>query len=99
MSTDLRALVLLLSGAGLALATTEPGEAPPTPRRLHCQVFPAPLSEPFDTRDHSTELGQWVLELESRGWQLHEVDVETGTKPTGFPQGFVQVCMTPRLKD
>lgn len=99
MSTDIRALVLLLSGAGLAWATTEPpSPSPPAPHRLHCQVFPASLEEPFDTRDHATELGQWVLELESRGWRLHDLDFETGQKPTGFAQGYVQVCMAPELE-
>ena len=37
-----------------------------------------------------------VAAQEEDDWQLYQVDFETAQKPTGYPQGWVQVCMTPR---
>ena len=68
------------------------------PARFHCKVFPTPLDAAVDTRDHSSDLGRWVMDLEARGWAVHGVDFEVGQKPTGFAEGFVQVCMTPVVR-
>lgn len=108
---DLRVLLFAATGvAGLAWATTSDSESPvrsaatevPTavaraisPRRFHCRVFTTSLDEPVDTRDRSMPVGRWVIDMEARGWQVHDVDFEVGQKPTGFSEGYIQVCLTP----
>ena len=87
---------LVMASVGLAWAADPAG--PPTTvaeTRLKCRTFPTELGAEIDTRDVGTELGRWVLELEDRGWVVHEIDWEVGQKPTGFPQGFTHVCMVP----
>ncbi len=67
------------------------------PARLRCRTFPVTLGEQvLDTHDLDSELGQWVEGLEAQGWELSDVDFEVVQKPTGFAQGWSQVCVTPR---
>ena len=63
-----------------------------------CRAFTASLDEQsaaIDTGDRLTEIGQWVGEHEDKGFRLHNVDFEVGQKRTGYPQGWVYVCVTP----
>ena len=88
---------LLMAGVGLAWADTtpDPGQTIAA-TRLKCRTFPTEAGAEIDTRDSASELGRWVIDLEDRGWSVHEIDWEVGQKPTGFPQGYTHVCMTPQ---
>ncbi|MBX2796676.1 MAG: hypothetical protein KTR31_03370 [Myxococcales bacterium] len=81
-----------------AQLATEPSARAVAPERFHCKIFRTPLDAAVDTRDHSTDLGRWVMDQEARGWAVQGVDFEVGQKPTGFAEGFVQICMTPVLE-
>lgn len=88
---------VLMAGVGLAWADP-PAPAPSAAvaeTRLKCRTFPTDLGAEVDTRDTGTDLGRWVLDLEDRGWIVHTIDWEVGQKPTGFPQGYTHVCLTP----
>ncbi len=65
--------------------------------RLICRVFETDVRSPttLDTSDGTTEVGQWVQEQLGDGLALYSVDFEVGQKPTGYPQGYVQVCVYP----
>jgi hypothetical protein len=63
--------------------------------RLKCRTFPTEIGAEIDTRDGSSSLGQWVISLEDRGWEVASVDLAVGQKPTGFPQGYAIVCLQP----
>ena len=63
--------------------------------RYKCRAFPTALDAEVDTRDASTSLGTWVLDLEDRGWQVATVDWVVGQKVTGFQQSYTHVCMEP----
>lgn len=66
-------------------------------RRLRCRTFPVALDgDGFDTDDGSQPIGAWVLQEERQGWSLHSVQLAVGQKTTGYPQGFQQVCLSPR---
>jgi hypothetical protein len=95
---DVRAMVvgLLLAGVGLAWGADTPS-APP--KRLRCQTFATDPGTAIDTRDAATDLGRWVLGLEDQGWQVVDVDFVLGAKPTGYAQGWTQVCVEPVLAD
>ncbi|MBW1880724.1 MAG: hypothetical protein JRI25_23455 [Deltaproteobacteria bacterium] len=71
---------------------TEPGE-----RRL-CKLFETDVGQGamVETSDRTTEVGQWVAEQEEAGWRLHDLDFEVAQKSTGYPQGFIQVCLAAR---
>ena len=87
---------VLMAGVGLAWADPPaPGAAIVAETRLKCRTFPTDLGSEVDTRDTSTDLGRWVIELEDRGWIVHTIDWEVGQKPTGYPQGYSHVCLTP----
>jgi hypothetical protein len=62
-----------------------------------CRLFVVDLDKDrsLDTGDRTTEIGKWVGEREDAGWDLQSVDFETGLKATGFPQGWIQVCVSP----
>lgn len=70
---------------------------PPPPRLTErCHLFTiADLDKDRDlvTADRSSEVGQWVAAREGEGWALQGVDFEIGQKSTGYPQGFLHVCM------
>ncbi len=96
MSVDVRLLVLLLSGiAGVAWSAADEPVPDPAPRRLHCKAFETSLDGELDTRDRATPLGLWVSDREARGWKVESVDFEVAQKPTGFAQGWTQVCLSP----
>ncbi len=73
----------------------EPAAERPS-HHLTCRVFALDLRQPspIETQDRTSEIGQWVGELEDRGHILHGLDFEIGQKSTGYPQGYVQVCVT-----
>jgi hypothetical protein len=97
--------VLLLAGlAGTAVAAG-PFHAGGSAlgERLVCRTFPVELREGadelssgFDTADATHPIGAWVQDMSERGWQLASVQLAVGQKPTGFPIGYQQVCITPQ---
>ena len=60
---------------------------------LRCRRFTADLEKnpQTDTADRTTEIGRWVGE--QAGYSVDSVDFEIGPKPTGYAQGWVQVCL------
>ena len=82
-------------------AFAQNGDVPPPQSELFSQVcrgFMTSLEESapvVNTGDRLTEIGQWVGEHEDKGLRLHNLDFEIGQKRTGFPQGWIFVCMTP----
>lgn len=96
-ATGLVCLVLAGSLGSAAVASDELGE------RVVCRIFPVelregadPASTGFDTADTSQPIGAWVHEMTERGWRLATVQLAVGQKPTGFPIGYQQVCVSPR---
>ena len=93
----------LLLGAG-AFAQAEEGvqeaisTVPEQVAQLRCRVFAVDVERggAIETSDRTTEIGQWLGRQEDEQWRLHSVDFEMGVKKTGFPQGWVQVCVRPR---
>lgn len=77
----------------------EPVDAAPSPfpARLVCRLFPVALDKPdtLNTADPTTEAGQWASAQAKSGLQFYSVDFEIGQKGTGYPEGFVQVCLYP----
>jgi hypothetical protein len=66
------------------------------PGRLLCRTFPAdPTGPAVLMPGDKSDVGGWVAEQDDT-WQIYTVDFEMGTKSTGFPQGWVQVCLAPR---
>ena len=65
--------------------------------RLVCRLFLLDVSTAaaIDTADRTTEVGQWVGEQVDQGMMLHGVDFEVGQKSTGYPQGYLNVCVYP----
>ena len=61
-----------------------------------CAVFAVDVSRRsvVETSDPTTEVGQWIEDQE--GWVLASMDFEVGQKPTGYPAGWVQVCLEPQ---
>jgi len=91
----------VLPAVALAQDTTEADqevyEEAQSPRLL-CRQFRVDLDRPttLETADRTSEIGQWVGGNEDKGWILYTVDFETAQKSTGFPVGWVQVCMYPQ---
>lgn len=76
----------------------EPAAAPEVrPASMRCRIFHVDTESTatWETSDRTVEVGQWLGEQEDGGWRLHEVDFEVGQKATGYPQGYVQVCVRP----
>ncbi|MEZ4319465.1 MAG: hypothetical protein R3F61_18260 [Myxococcota bacterium] len=76
-------------------APIEPFYDPP---RLFCRTFTMPLEgagSTFETNDRTTEIGKW-LEAEQESYELFTIDFEIAQKPTGYPQGYAHVCLSPR---
>jgi hypothetical protein len=105
------AWLLLAAGAGALLAGTAVASGPygiardDIGERLVCRTFEVDLRDGpgtegatrgFDTADTAQPIGAWVHEMAERGWRLASVQLTVGQKPTGFPQGYQQVCVTPR---
>jgi hypothetical protein len=93
----------LVAAAALALAAVEAGRSLlPTAHAqdvdgttLLCRTFKQPLDEgpPLETSDRTSEVGRWIAEQRPRGWQLRELDWEIASKPSGYPQAYVYVCL------
>lgn len=92
-------LVLLAAAGGWLLGRAAPLDAHAADERpeeaYRCRTFRHALEgdAPVDTHDRTSEVGQWVAEQRAGGWSVDEVDFEVASKPNGFPQGYVQVCM------
>ncbi len=68
------------------------------PPRLLCKMFTVPLQgagSMFETNDLNTEIGRWIQSEEDL-YDLFSIDFEIGQKPTGYAQGYAQVCLSPR---
>lgn len=99
MSTRLTVLVLALLGLDAALRLGErwpaavAGDGPAADRL--CRMFNHPLSvdHVIDTTDATSEVGRWVSEQRTMGWVVTEVDFEVSQKQSGYPAGFVHVCL------
>lgn len=105
--TDLRLLACLplaLTLAGClpaANAQSEPPPAAPPPPPeldLSCRVFQTDVRDEhggiFETDDQTDPVGVWVTEQRTAGWQVHSTDFEIGTKSTGYPIAYTQVCLS-----
>jgi hypothetical protein len=75
------------------IADAEDGFAP----RVMCRLFATDLEEGrvLETDDRTSEIGQWIGQRQAEGWQFYDMDFEVGQKPTGYPQGWTQVCLYP----
>jgi len=81
-----------------AAATTEAApDIDASGGRLVCRLFLVDVASDgdIDTADRTTEVGQWVGTHVDAGMMLHGVDFEVGQKSTGYPQGYLQVCVYP----
>lgn len=69
----------------------------PTPPRRMCRLFTVRAEAGWmaDSADRTTELGQWLAEMEASGWELDELDFEVAQKPTDYPQGYLMACTRP----
>jgi hypothetical protein len=105
--TDPRALVgaaLALTLAGCLPAANAQSELPlaedpaPTELDLSCRVFQTDVRDEhggiFETHDETDPVGVWVTEQRAEGWQVHSTDFELGTKSTGYPIAYTQVCLS-----
>ena len=63
---------------------------------IQCKVFPLELDREMTValNDATTEPGQWLKAQVDTGWVLHSMDFEVGQKPTGYPQGWLYLCVT-----
>ncbi len=98
---------LMMVGLGLAALTgwlgaqwVQPAQAQEGAAynpKLVCKYFEVDLSNPqvLETADRTSEVGQWIGTREDDGWMLYTVDFETARKVTGYPQGWLQVCLYP----
>ena len=80
---------------GVAAARAERADAAP---RWLCRVFPVALEGDagWDSADPSHPIGAWVAEMGAQGWAIASVELTAAQKPTGYPQGYQQVCLAPR---
>jgi hypothetical protein len=80
--------------AGVRADAQEPTPVPP--RHLSCRAFQGVSDRDWviDTSDRTTEIGQWVDQQARLGWRVEGVDFEVGTKPTGYPSTWAEVCLT-----
>ena len=76
------------------------GEDSSTPIKgeLRCKIFVVPLDQEFslETIDRTTVIGQWIGTQTDEGWELTLMDFEVGQKPTGYPQGYLYLCVSPK---
>lgn len=87
------AVLALVGAAGVAWANS--GDDGLATVRLKCRTFPTEIGAEVDTRDPGSPLGEWVVALEDRGWEVASIQWDVGQKVTGFPQGYTQVCLSP----
>ncbi len=62
---------------------------------VRCRIFTVPLDTPWtlDTSDGTSEIGQWVASEKQRGAAVVSTDFETAQRVSGYPTGYVQVCV------
>lgn len=98
-STFVLAVALLLGPALAAVVGTARADdpAPAFPTRQVCRLFPVNLEKDrdIDTGSKTTEVGQWLADRQKDGLMLYTVDFDAAQKATGYPQGWVQVCVVP----
>ena len=100
LGTTVAALLVLAGATGVALSVGGAHAQDPTlpqPASLRCHIFKIDTESgpTWESMDHTTEIGQWVGAQEAEGWQVDDVDFEVGQKATGYPQGYVQICVRP----
>lgn len=81
--------------AALAFAARADEPTPPAPpSQVVCRLFLRDLDKDreFDTADKVGEIGAWVAGREAQGYRVDSIGFSTAQKPTGYPQGWVQVC-------
>ncbi len=88
--------VMLGWSAQSPLGEARAAPAGPGPGELHCRMFSVAVEDGarLETEDRTSEVGQWLEAERPRGWRVHTVDFEVAQKPSGFPMGFVAVCLT-----
>lgn len=73
-----------------------PAASPQT--ELLCKTFKVTPDDEyggvFETTDTTDPIGQWAQEQAAKGWSVHSSDLELGTKGTGFPVAYNQVCLS-----
>jgi hypothetical protein len=67
------------------------------PARQVCRLFPVDLTKDrdLDTASKTTEVGQWLAQRQQEGLVLYTMDFETAQKETGYPVGWIQICVVP----
>lgn len=60
-----------------------------------CRTFKVDLdtSTLIETGSRTNEIGQWVMAQQPDGWRLKQTDLAVGQRPTGYPQGYLLVCL------
>jgi hypothetical protein len=93
------ALAAVVAVSGTVARAEDPTSPPPMwPTRQVCRLFPVdlPKDRDIDTASRTTEVGQWLADRQKEGLDLYTMDFETAQKETGYPVGWVQVCVVPR---
>ena len=70
-------------------------EPAPYPGRLKCKAFTHLLDgAEVELPGSSTDAGQWVAG-NAQTWQIYTAELVVGQKSTGFPQGWLHICLLP----
>ena len=88
--------IALAVAIGAGLLAPARAEEPVVPAgRMLCHLFERDLDKDrdVDTADRLSEIGKWVGTQEAAGFALVGIDFATAQKPTGYPQGWMNVCM------
>jgi hypothetical protein len=87
--------VAIETGAAATTTAAPSAAGSGAPRSVLCRRFTLDLNtQPqIDTGDRTTEIGDWVAR--QSGYELDDVDFDIAQKPTGYPQGWVHVCLRP----
>jgi len=95
MSSKLIAAALTLAALVLLSGRFSATAADNAPSDRLCKLFNHPLEDGFvlDTSDATSPVGAWIAGERARGWGTADVDFEVVQKGTGFPAGYVQVCL------
>lgn len=95
--SDNRWVAVVVAGLAFAAAgrTWPAVAADGAPGERLCRLFPHALEKDvvIDTSDATSEIGAWVSSERARGWGTADVDFEVVQKGTGFPAGYVHVCL------
>ncbi len=87
--------IAALALAATRLAPTAAAERAEPAGDVRCRIFAVPLDTPWtlDTSDGTSEIGQWVASEKARGAAVVSTDFETAQRVSGYPTGYVQVCV------